>query len=125
MTFWIGEKVFGLDVLDVQEVTPVLEITPVPGTPTTVAGVVTWRGLTIPVLDLGRSAACFEAAEIPGAVSLRAGRVVLVRRPERFGVLIDRAGGIERHEASFESNEAVQCLDPRELLDSGFGRSPA
>lgn len=113
VTFWVGDRLHGLDVLDVQEITPVLEITRVPGSPATVAGVVTWRGATIPVLDLAPERSASSAPR-------RAARVVLVKRPERFGVAIDRAGGVQRVDPR-EGAPSCGCLDTRELLANGFG----
>ncbi len=114
VTFWVGDRLLGLDVLDVQEITPVLEITRIPGSPASVAGVVTWRGSTVPVLDLAGSRA-------PNAGAPRSARIVLVKRPERFGVLIDRAGGVQRVDPHAEA-APLACLDTRELLETGFGK---
>ncbi len=116
VTFWIETRLFGLDVLDVQEVTPLLDVTPVPGAPRPIAGVVTWRGTSLPVLDLR------EEAEWERSCVFR-GRVVLVRRPERFGILIDRAGEIRRIDPSALEREQLTCLDARSLLATGFGRT--
>jgi purine-binding chemotaxis protein CheW len=89
VTFWIDESLFGLDVRDVQEVTPVLAITRVPGTSSRIAGVVTWRGATIPVMDLHANAE--QSRRLPS----REGRVLLLKKPEKFGILIDRAEGVQ------------------------------
>ena len=93
VTFWIETKLFGLDVLDVQEVTPVLDVTPVPGAARPIAGVVTWRGASLPVLDL-------RTGDSMDRSCVFRGRIVLLRRPERFGVLIDQADGIRRIDPS-------------------------
>jgi chemotaxis signal transduction protein len=103
VTFWIDEALFGLDVRDVQEVTPVLAITRVPGTSSRLAGVVTWRGATIPVMDLHANAAQSRR------IASREGRVLLLKKPERFGILIDRAQGV--YAARPESGEPWQLLD--------------
>jgi purine-binding chemotaxis protein CheW len=109
VTFWIDESLFGLDVRDVQEVTPVLAITRVPGTSTRIAGVVTWRGATIPVLDLRANAEQFRTA------ALREGRVLLVKKPEKFGILIDRAQGVH-HVETAPDGEPWQLLDAAALF---------
>ncbi len=116
VAFRIEAKRFAIDVLDVQEVTPVLDVTPVPGAPRPIAGVVTWRGASLPVLDLR------ESGEIDRSCVFR-GRVVLLRRPERFGVLIDEADGIRRIDPSVPEREPIECLDARALLAAGFGRT--
>jgi chemotaxis signal transduction protein len=105
VTFWIDELLFALDVQHVQEVTPMLELTCVPGSSSRVAGVVTWRGSTIPVLDL-------RSPESRAPIS--SARVVMVRNKDKFGILIDRPGAVQ------ESSESapVRLLDPTHLFDS-------
>jgi chemotaxis signal transduction protein len=66
-------------VRDVQEVTPVLAITRVPGTSSRIAGVVTWRGATIPVMDLHANAEQYQR------IALREGRVLLLKKPRSSG----------------------------------------
>ena len=65
-----------------------LDITRVPGTSSRIAGVVTWRGATIPVMDLHANAEQFRT------LASREGRVLLLKRPAKLGILIDRAQGV-------------------------------
>ena len=51
VTFTLDSVEFGLDIDRVQEITPRSGITPVPGAPSFVLGVVNLRGIIIPVLD--------------------------------------------------------------------------
>lgn len=51
VTFTLDGVEFGLDIDRVQEITPRTDITPVPGSPSFVLGVVNLRGMIIPVLD--------------------------------------------------------------------------
>jgi purine-binding chemotaxis protein CheW len=51
VTFTLDGVEFGLDIDRVQEITPRTDITPVPGAPSFVLGVVNLRGTIIPVLD--------------------------------------------------------------------------
>jgi purine-binding chemotaxis protein CheW len=51
VTFTLDEVEFGLDIDRVQEITPRTDITPVPGAPSFVLGIVNLRGSIIPVLD--------------------------------------------------------------------------
>jgi len=51
VTFTLDGVEFGLDIDRVQEITPRTDITPVPGSPSFVMGVVNLRGSIIPVLD--------------------------------------------------------------------------
>ncbi|MGE4506456.1 MAG: chemotaxis protein CheW [Desulfovibrionaceae bacterium] len=52
VTFSIGEEVFGVDILAVQEIIRLLDITRVPRAPHFVEGVINLRGKVIPIVDL-------------------------------------------------------------------------
>ncbi len=52
VSFMIGSEEFGIDILYVQEINRMLQITKVPNAPYFVDGVVNLRGRVIPVIDL-------------------------------------------------------------------------
>ena len=52
VSFNINEEEFGLDILKVQEINRMVEITRVPNTPDFVVGVIHLRGKVIPIIDL-------------------------------------------------------------------------
>ena len=52
LTFKLGEEGYGLEILKVQEIIGVQEITKIPRTPNFVKGVINLRGKVIPVIDL-------------------------------------------------------------------------
>jgi purine-binding chemotaxis protein CheW len=52
VTFSIGEEEFGVDILKVQEIIRMMEITKVPKAPDFVEGVINLRGNVIPIVDL-------------------------------------------------------------------------
>lgn len=52
VSFKIGEEEFGVDILSVQEINRMSQITKVPNTPDFIEGVINLRGRIIPVLDL-------------------------------------------------------------------------
>lgn len=52
LTFKLGAEEFGFDILRVQEIIKMMEITRVPRTPDFVRGVVNLRGKVIPIVDL-------------------------------------------------------------------------
>jgi purine-binding chemotaxis protein CheW len=52
VTFRIGEEEFGVNILQVQEIIRMLDITKVPKAPDFVEGVINLRGKVIPVIDL-------------------------------------------------------------------------
>lgn len=52
LVFQAGGQTYGLDALGVLEVAPYPTCTPLPHAPAWVAGLATWHGSTIPVIDL-------------------------------------------------------------------------
>lgn len=52
VSFHIGAEEFGLDILRVQEINRMVEITRVPNSPRFVSGVINLRGRVIPIVDL-------------------------------------------------------------------------
>jgi purine-binding chemotaxis protein CheW len=52
LTFKLGREEYGLEILKVQEIIKMMEITTVPRTPAFVKGVINLRGKVIPVVDL-------------------------------------------------------------------------
>jgi purine-binding chemotaxis protein CheW len=65
LTFDVGGQQFGLEILKVREIIGVQQITPVPGSPATLLGVINLRGSVIPVLSLRRRFAMAEAESHP------------------------------------------------------------
>lgn len=51
VTFRLGEEIYGIDVLQVQEVLRITEISPVPGAPDHVLGIINLRGNVVTVID--------------------------------------------------------------------------
>ena len=54
LTFGLGEEVYGLEILKVQEIIGLMRVTRVPGLPDALRGVINLRGKVIPVVDLRR-----------------------------------------------------------------------
>lgn len=52
LTFKLGEETYGLQILTVQEIIKLMEVTRVPRTPDYVRGVINLRGKVIPVVEL-------------------------------------------------------------------------
>ena len=53
-TFYIGEALCGMDILNVQEINKLMDMTKVPQAPTYVTGILNLRGQIVTVIDLGR-----------------------------------------------------------------------
>ncbi|HVR82784.1 MAG TPA: chemotaxis protein CheW [Planctomycetota bacterium] len=54
LTFGLGDEVYGLEILKVQEIIGLMRVTRVPGLPEVIRGVLNLRGKVIPVIDLRR-----------------------------------------------------------------------
>jgi len=84
VTFRLGREEYGVEIGRVQEIIRAIDITPVPGAPSHVCGVINLRGKIIPVVDLRRrfGLAAGEESE--------ARRTVVVELGEkRIGMLVD------------------------------------
>jgi len=85
-----GER-YGIETAHVLEVVPLRELTPVPGTPSFVLGVINYRGRILPVLDLRR---LFDLA---GQGMTEGSRVVAVEAGGMtFGIFADAVAGTIR-----------------------------
>lgn len=96
--FYIGDLFFSVPIETVQEVLKKTSLTPVPGTPPTVAGLLNLRGAIVTVLDI-RPRLGFPRVEPtePGALLL------LHDGAETVGLRIDRVGDVVRaDDESFE-----------------------
>lgn len=51
VTFQLDDEVYGINVMQVQEVLPMTEIAPVPGAPSYVMGIINLRGNVVTVID--------------------------------------------------------------------------
>lgn len=52
VTFHVGNEEYGIDILKVQEINRIVDITPVPNSPHYIEGVMNLRGRVIPVVNL-------------------------------------------------------------------------
>lgn len=89
--FGVGDQVFGLPILAVQEVLRNADIEPVPGATAQVLGVINLRGNVVTVLDLRVRLGLPTVA--PGEDS----RIVIVEHHgESFGLLVDRIADVRK-----------------------------
>ncbi|MBI4213795.1 MAG: chemotaxis protein CheW [Chloroflexi bacterium] len=94
LVFALGEERYAIETAHVLEVVPLGVLTPVPGTPAFVLGVVNHRGHVLSVLHLGR------ILELSGPEDSHAERVVAVEAGEMtFGLAADAVEGTLRLDA--------------------------
>jgi len=98
VTFQLGREEYGVEIASVQEIIRATDITPVPGAPSHVRGVINLRGKIIPVVDLRRR---FALASVESSDNQRI--IVVELGEKRIGMLVDSvsqvikvpAGGVE------------------------------
>ena len=93
LTFRLAEEEYGLEILKVQEIIKMMDITKVPRTPDFVRGVINLRGKVIPVVDL-RLKFGMEAKETTDKTCVI---VVQVRRNEAtvtMGIIVDEVSEV-------------------------------
>lgn len=84
VTFNLGREEYGVNIGSVQEIIRATDVTPVPGAPLHVRGVINLRGKIIPVVDLRKR------FSLPDVEASDAQRIVVVELGEkRIGMLVD------------------------------------
>jgi len=119
LTVAAGNEVYGVEILSIREIIKLREITEVPRAPRFLLGVVTVRGLVLPVIDL-RLRLKLDAPELG-----RSTRILVVwHRGERYGLLVDEVRGVVRF-ADNQIEPPPPSLAPSEApFLAGIGRYP-
>jgi len=82
--FMLADEEYALDILEIKEIVRLQTITPVPRTPDYLKGIITLRGVIVPVFDLRRRLGLKEAGHGPHT------RIVVVYRGDEFaGMIVD------------------------------------
>lgn len=84
VTFQLGREEYGVEIASVQEIIRASDITPVPGAPSHVRGVINLRGKIIPVVDLRKR---FNLAPVESSDAMRI--IVIELGQKRIGMLVD------------------------------------
>lgn len=93
LTFALAGEEYGIEILKVQEIIGVMNITPIPRTPEYVKGVMNLRGKIIPVVDL-RSKFEMEAVEQTEETCIIVVQVSRRDREVTMGVVVDRVSEV-------------------------------
>lgn len=104
--FQLGEDRYALDAVQVEEILPLVAIKQIPRAPAGVAGVISYRGMPVPVLDLSQM-----AFGRPSARRMNT-RIVMARSPDRDGTM--RLLGLIAEKV----NNTVRC-EAGEFADPG------
>jgi purine-binding chemotaxis protein CheW len=91
LAFWVGAEEYGVDIVQIQEIIKVPEITMVPRAPGAVLGIISLRGTVVAVLDL-RTVLGMERQ-----ATSRSSRILVLRGDgEPVGLVVDRVSSVVR-----------------------------
>ena len=90
-TFYIGDALCGMDILRVQEINKLLEMTKVPQAPDYVRGILNLRGQIVTVIDLGKKLGLSMTD-----MGTHTRNIIVNSNNEYIGLLVDRIGDVER-----------------------------
>lgn len=90
-TFYVGNALFGMDILKVQEINKSLDMTSVPQAPEYVKGILNLRGQIVTIIDLGVKLGLSKIEIGPETRN-----IIVNSKNEYIGLLVDRIGDVER-----------------------------
>ena len=91
VSFNLGKEEFAVDILKIQEINRMVEITKVPKSPDFVEGVINLRGKVIPIIDLRKR------FNLPASESTRQTRIVVVDIDNKVvGLVVDAVSEVLR-----------------------------
>jgi purine-binding chemotaxis protein CheW len=90
-TFYVGDSLCGMDILKVQEINKLLEMTEVPLAPDYVKGILNLRGQIVTVIDLGNKLSLDNTV-----ISSETRNIIVDSNGEYIGLLVHRIGDVER-----------------------------
>ncbi len=108
LLFQLGADRYALDIRQIAEVLPVVQITPIPNLPAAVAGVFNYRGVPLPVIDLS------QLILRRPALNRYTTRLIIVHYPDASGAA--RLLGLVAERAT----ETVR-RDPADFVTAGGG----
>ena len=89
--FMLSDEQYALDILEIKEIVRLHAITPVPRSPAWLKGIVTLRGIIVPIFDLRTRLGLAEIEHGPET------RIIVVYRGEEFaGLIVDRITQVMR-----------------------------
>jgi purine-binding chemotaxis protein CheW len=117
VTFQLGREEYGIEIASVQEIIRATDITPVPGAPAHVRGVINLRGKIIPVVDLRTRFA------LPQAEASEAQRIVVVELGvKRIGMLVDSVSQVIRISSGVVEEMPEEATSIDENFIKGVGK---
>ncbi len=117
VTFNLGREEYGVEIASVQEIIRATDITPVPGAPSHVRGVINLRGKIIPVVDLRKRFL------LPAVEASEAQRIIVVELGEkRIGMLVDGVSQVIKVPAGVVEEMPEEATSVDENFIRGVGK---
>lgn len=98
-SFFVGEALCGMDILKVQEINKLIEMTRVPQAPDYVLGILNLRGEIVTIIDLGKKLG-LKSTEI----SDKTRNIIVNSKGEHIGLMVEKISDVVQ--AKFEKIEA-------------------
>jgi purine-binding chemotaxis protein CheW len=115
--FTVGGENYALDIRRVREVIRPRRVTPVPGAPTVVMGILSHRGAIVAILDL------WLRLGVPGSSAAASRRIIVVRKGDGCcGLLVDGVGRVVKLPLSALEPVSVECPALDQEMFSGMIR---
>jgi purine-binding chemotaxis protein CheW len=90
-TFYVRGSAYGIDLLKIQEINKLLLLTPVPGAPSYVRGILNLRGRIVTVIDLGYKLGLPETR-----VNAKGLNIIVRSGSEHIGLLVEQISEVIR-----------------------------
>ncbi len=117
LCFRVGTEQYAINIMEIKEIIKLREITEVPRVPDFISGVLSLRGIIIPVFNMGR-----RLHLVPVGHSVRERIIVVSRGEELFGIQVDEVLQVVRiNEEAIEQPPAVLEGIDRDFVQ-GIGR---
>lgn len=88
-TFYVGEALCGMNILNVQEINKMMDMTKVPQAPDYVTGILNLRGQIVTVIDLGK-----KLGLTPTELSESTRNIIVNSENEYIGLLVSSIGDV-------------------------------
>ncbi len=111
LTFQLGEEIYGIEILKVQEIKGWEGATPLPNSPKYIRGIMNLRGAIVPILDLRRRFNMEEVAFTPYTVV-----VVVQVRGRTIGMIVDSVSDV----VNFKADAVRNAPDFGTSIDTAF-----
>lgn len=117
LTFSLGVEEYALELSSVQELIKPRHLTELPKVPDYLLGIVSLRGVIVPVIDLGRR------LSLPSSHDESQQRVIVCASGEqRFGLLVDRVNSVVRINPDQVESSPLLADAPAKDFVAGVGR---